>query len=331
MSGAAQSGLTRVGFIVGPTGSGKTALALQLAERLGAEIVNADSRLVYRGLDIGTAKPTVDERRRVPHHLIDIRSPHDSLDVAEFATLARSAIAEITSRGRQALVVGGSGLYLRVLRGGIFEGPPASRELRDSLAARAREVGVEQLHRELAAVDPEAARRIGVHDLYRITRALEVFELTGEPISAHQRRHAFARAEFESITLAIDVERRQLYNNIDRRFDEMIAAGFVDEVRGLLAAGYSPERPPLKTIGYEQIAAFLRGEIDLETAVARAKQESRRLAKRQLTWFRHEPDLVWLDPVRASVQAFDLLEAFCSGRGAASPRPNSERISREEF
>jgi tRNA dimethylallyltransferase len=331
MSGAAEPKSPRVGFIAGPTGSGKTALALQLAERLGAEIVNADSRLVYRGLDIGTAKPSPDDRRRVPHHLIDIRPPDDPLDVAEFAALARAAIADITARGRRVLIVGGSGLYLRVLRGGIFEGPPASRELRDSLAARARELGVEGLHRELAVVDPEAARRIGVHDLYRITRALEVFELTGEPISAHRRRHAFARADCESLTLAIDVERKQLYENIDRRFDAMIEAGFVDEVRGLLTAGYSPERPPLKTIGYEQIAAYLRGEITFETAVARAKQESRRLAKRQLTWFRHEPDLVWLDPAGASVQAFELLEAFYSERGGNSPAPGAERISREEI
>jgi tRNA dimethylallyltransferase len=331
MSETAQAKLPRVGFIVGPTGSGKTALALALAQRLGAEIVNADSRLVYRGLDIGTAKPSESERRRVLHHLIDIRLPDDPMDVAEFAALAHSAIAEIVSRRCRVLVVGGSGLYLRVLRGGIFEGPPASRELRDQLAARARAMGVEQLHRELAAVDPAAARRIGVHDLYRITRALEVFELTGEPISTHQRRHAFARAEFESRTLAIDVERKQLYENIDRRFDEMIAAGFVDEVRGLLAAGYSPERPPLKTIGYQQIAAYLRREIDLETAVARAKQESRRLAKRQLTWFRHEPDLVWLDPMRASVQAFDLLEAFYSDRSAEVPLPNSERVHGKNF
>jgi len=331
MSEAAQKKLARVGLIVGPTGSGKSALALELAEPLGAEIVNADSRQVYRGLDVGTAKPSPNERRRVPHHLIDIRPPDDPLDVAEFAALARSVIAEIRSRGRRVLVVGGSGFYLRVLRGGIFEGPPASRELRDELTARAHEQGVEQLHRELTGVDPEAARRIGVHDLYRIIRALEVFELTGEPISAHQRRHAFAHGDFETLTLMIDLERKQLYENIDHRFDQMIAAGFVDEVRELLAAGYSAERPPLKTIGYEQIAAHLRGEIELETAVARAKQESRRLAKRQLTWFRHEPDVLWLDPPRASVQAFELLEAFYSERGAASPQPSSERNSGEEF
>jgi tRNA dimethylallyltransferase len=307
----------RVGFIVGPTAAGKSALALEVAEKLGAEIVNADSRQFYRGMDIGTAKPTADERRRVPHHLIDVRTPDLPLDVAEFALIARAAIAEIAARGRPVLVVGGSGLYLRVLGRGIFRGPPASVEIRERLSAIAAERGVEYLHQQLRSVDADAAYRIGHNDLYRIMRALEVFELTGEPISTHQRRHAFSDSGYDRVTVGIAIDRKELYEAIDRRFDMMIAAGLAGEVRALLEAGYSPERPPLKTIGYRQIAAHLRGEVTLEDAIALAKRDSRRLAKRQMTWFRQERDRVWLDPQRAAVQALDLFREFF-GRPEAS-------------
>jgi tRNA dimethylallyltransferase len=300
----------RVGFLVGPTGAGKSALAIEVAEQLGAEIVNADSRQFYLGLDIGTAKPTVGERRRVPHHLIDVRTPDRPLDVAEFGALARSAIADIAARGRRPLVVGGSGLYLRVLRGGIFPGAPASPQTRARLAAIAAARGVPYLHSRLAEVDPEAARRIGHNDLYRIVRALEVYEATGEPISRHQRRHAFAGVGYATLVAGIAPERKRLYEAIDRRFDAMIAAGFVDEVRGLLARGCLPDTAPLKTIGYKQIAAFVRGEVALDDAIALAKRDSRRLAKRQMTWFRRDPEIRWLDPSRAAQQALDLFRQF---------------------
>jgi tRNA dimethylallyltransferase len=299
-----------VGFIVGPTGAGKSALATEVAERLNCEIVNADSRQFYRGMDLGTAKPSAEDRARVPHHLIDVRSPGDPLDVAEFAGLARAAIAEVAARGRNPLVVGGSGLYLRVIRGGIFRGPAAAPEIRDRLAKVAAESGPAHLHQRLREIDPEASNRIGVNDLYRIVRALEVFELTGETISAHQRRHRFADLGYDTLTLGVTVERQELYATIDRRFDTMLAMGLLDEVRALLAAGYSPERPPLSTIGYKQLAAHLRGELALDEAVARAKQESRRLAKRQLTWFRSEPEIVWLDPERGTHDALALFERF---------------------
>ena len=299
-----------VGFIVGPTGAGKSALAMEVAERSNCEIINADSRQFYRGMDLGTAKPSAEDRRRVPHHLIDVRNPDESLDVAEFAQMARAAIEEIAARGRNPLVVGGSGLYLRVIRGGIFRGPAASAEIRGRLAKIAAERGVAHLHRQLREIDPEAANRIGVNDLYRIVRAIEVFELTGEKISAHQRRHRFADNGYDTLTVGVEVERKKLYQAIDRRFDAMVAAGLVGEVRALIEAGYSPEKPPLSTIGYKQIAAHLRGEIALADAIALAKQESRRLAKRQITWFRREPEIVWLDPERGAQDAFALFEKF---------------------
>jgi tRNA dimethylallyltransferase len=304
---------TPIAFIVGPTGAGKTSLALDLAERLDAEIVNADSRQVYCGMDIGTAKPSEGERHQVPHHLIDIRSPDQPLDVATFAKLAREAIDEIAARGRRVLVVGGSGLYLRALRGGIFRGPAASPEIRALLAKMAAEHGVPRLHDRLRDVDPAAALRIGVNDLYRITRALEVFELTGEPISVHQQRHAFSNRVFQSLTLGVALERAELYRAIERRFDQMLANGFVDEVRRLQASGYRFDRPPLASIGYQQIAAHLEGRMTLAEAAEIAKRESRRLAKRQLTWFRADPEIVWLDPQAAAKQAWKLLGDFFAG------------------
>jgi tRNA dimethylallyltransferase len=300
----------KVGFIVGPTGAGKSALAMDVAERASCEIVNADSRQFYRGMDLGTAKPSLEDRARVPHHLIDVRNPDETLDVAEFAQIARTAIDEIATRGRNPLVVGGSGLYLRVIRGGIFRGPAASPEIRDRLAKIAEERGVTHLHARLREIDPEAANRIGVNDLYRIVRALEVFELTGETISTHQQRHRFADIGYDTLTVGVEVERKKLYEAIDARFDAMVAAGLVEEVRALVAAGYSPEQPPLSTIGYKQMAEYLRGEIAIAEAVAKAKQESRRLAKRQLTWFRREPEIVWLDPERGARDAFALFEKF---------------------
>lgn len=301
-----------VGFIVGPTGAGKSALAMEVAECLNCEIVNADSRQFYRGMDLGTAKPSAEDRRRVPHHLIDVRDPGQPLDVAEFAQIARAAIEEIAARGRNPLVVGGSGLYLRVIRGGIFRGPAASAEIRDRLAETAEKRGVAHLHRQLREIDPEAANRIGANDLYRVVRALEVFELTGETISAHQRRHRFADNGYDTLTVGVEVERKRLYAAIDARFDAMVAAGLVGEVRALIDAGHSPDKPPLSTIGYKQIAAHLRGEMTLADAAAMAKRESRRLAKRQMTWFRREPEIVWLDPERGAQDALAFFEKFFS-------------------
>jgi len=307
----------KLGFIVGPTGIGKTALSLEVAERLGAEIVNADSRQVYRGMDIGTAKPGAAELARVRHHLVDIRSPGQPVDVAQFRTLARAAIAEIAARGRPILVTGGSGLYLRVLRYGIFSGPGAAPAIRQELFEAAARHGVEYLYDELRRIDAAAARRLEPHDLYRIVRAIEVFRLTGVTISQHQAAHGFARPEYETLTVGLRTDRERLYQAIEQRFDAMMAAGLVAEVRALLAAGYTPHTPPLSTIGYKHIAAYLLGEHTLEAAVETAKRDTRRLAKRQLTWFRRDPEIIWIDAGSGAEQAYALFVEFFGGAANA--------------
>ena len=310
VSPAAADPRIKVGFIVGPTGIGKTALALEVAQRLGAEIVNADSRQLYRGMDIGTAKPSAAEMARVRHHLVDVRQPGEPLDVAQFRELARAAIAEAAGRGRPVLVTGGSGLYLRVLRYGIFTGPGASPQIREELLEAARRHGVEHLYDELRRIDPAAARRLEPRDLYRIVRAIEVFRVTGVAMSRHQAAHGFARPEYLSLTIGLRMDRERLYGAIDRRFDAMMAAGLVDEVRGLLERGYTPHAPPLSTIGYKHIAAYLRGEGALDAAIALAKRDTRRLAKRQMTWFRRDPEIVWIDADGGAEQAYKLLADF---------------------
>ncbi|MGO9058327.1 MAG: tRNA (adenosine(37)-N6)-dimethylallyltransferase MiaA, partial [Candidatus Binataceae bacterium] len=307
----------KLGFIVGPTGIGKTALTLEVAQRLDAEIVNADSRQVYRGMDIGTAKPSAAELARVRHHLVDIRSPGQPLDVAQFRALAQAAIAEIAIRNRPILVTGGSGLYLRVLRYGIFSGPSASPAIRNELLEAAARQGTEYLYDELRRIDPAAARRLEPHDLYRIVRAIEVFRLTGIAMSEHQAAHGFARPEYETLTIGLRMEREQLYQAIDRRFDAMMAAGLEAEVKALLEAGYTPHVPPLSTIGYKHIAAYLRGESTLETAVETAKRDTRRLAKRQLTWFRRDPEIIWIDAGSGAEQAYTLFAEFFGGAASA--------------
>jgi tRNA dimethylallyltransferase len=319
MSRAAESTRARVGFIVGPTGAGKSALAIEIAARLGGEIVNADSRLFYRGLDIGTAKPGRAERARVPHHLIDLCEPDQTLDAARFAALAAEAIDGIVRRGNPVLVVGGSGLYLRALQHGLCAGPSAAPALRAALHRRAARESPAALHRELQRVDPGAAARIGQRDLARIVRALEVFALTGEPLSVRQQRHRFAPRRYDSLSVGLAMERRALYACLDARFDAMLAAGLVDEVRGLLARGYAPDRPPLSTIGYREIAAALRGELTLAQAAERARRETRRLAKRQLTWFRRDPEIVWIDAERERARALTMFAEFF-GAPAGEPR-----------
>ncbi len=281
--------------IVGPTASGKTELALELAQRFAAEIINADSRQVYRGLDIGSAKPTVAERQRVPHHLVDVADPDEEFHCARFLKLAEDAIRGVRARGRRILVVGGTGLYLRVLRGGLFPAPSRDPQLRAQWMARERaEPGF--LHRQLVKVDEQCARRLHPRDHVRLVRALEVYYKTGRPMSAWQAEHRFATGKYEVVLLAVDLPRAELYRRIDHRCRCMIEAGLVEEVRDLYARGYGPDLPALQSLGYREIGAYVRGEWSLDEATAAMARATRRFAKRQLTWFRREPIVRWLPP-----------------------------------
>ncbi|HYD48131.1 MAG TPA: tRNA (adenosine(37)-N6)-dimethylallyltransferase MiaA [Terriglobales bacterium] len=289
--------------LAGPTGSGKTELGIALAQRLGAEIVNADSRQIFRGLDIGSAKPTLEQRAVVPHHLFDVVAPDQPFDVARYRALALAAVADITRRGRRVLLVGGTGLYLKVLRGGLFEGPPRNPALRQELSA-VEDAEAGALHRRLQQVDSAAAARLHPNDRLRLIRALEVFAATGRRLSQWQAEHRFGSRDLELRTIALAVPRDELYRRIDRRCAAMLAAGMIDEVAGLLAAGYDPQLPAMRSTGYGEITDYLLGRCTLAEASERMARATRQLAKRQLTWFRNDPTTRWCQPeLEALVEA----------------------------
>lgn len=281
--------------LVGPTSVGKSSLAIALAERVGGEILAADSMQVYRGLDIGTAKPGAEERRRVRHHLLDLVDPDQSFTAADYARLASAAIADIRRRGHLPIIVGGTGLYVRAVLRGLFDGPGEDRSIRNALRQEATRAGVLAPYRRLQVLDAEAAAAIHPNDLFRIVRALEVVTIIGRPISAlraeGRKRHKAVPGSV--LRFGLERERQELYQRIETRVEEMMAGGFLDEVRGLLDRGYLPALKPLRAIGYRHMVEYLQGRTKLDDAVACLKRDTRRYAKRQLTWFRHEEDLEW--------------------------------------
>jgi tRNA dimethylallyltransferase len=289
--------MNRLAAVVGPTGIGKSRLALYLAQALNGEIVSADSRQLYRYLDIGTAKPTPEELSLVPHHLIDIVNPDEDFSLAQFQQLAYKAIEDINQRNKLALLVGGSGLYVwSVLEGWRIPAVAPDLELRRHLETKAAGGG-EELYQELARLDPAAAQKIDPRNLRRIIRALEVHQSAEKPISRMQGKQA---PSFNAIIIGLTAERAELYRRIDQRVDDMIEHGLVDEVKQLLERGYDPGLPAFSGIGYRQIIQFLKGEMTLEAAVQNIKFESHRLVRHQYSWFRPKDDRIgWFDIDRA--------------------------------
>jgi tRNA dimethylallyltransferase len=280
-------------LLAGPTAVGKTELALELALHFGAEIINADSMQVYRYLDIGTAKPTAEQRALVPHHLLDVVDPDEPFDAARYAELARPVIEDLHAQGKMPLIVGGTGLYMKVLTKGICTGAPGDPGVKDQLRREIEEQGLARFHEELARVDPEAGRRIHPHDRQRILRALEVYRLTGAPLSLWQSEHRFSQRIYRSIKIFLYRERNVLYERINHRVQQMIDEGLLEEVQRLLERGYGPELKPMQSLGYKQMTAHLRGAHSWDFAVSEMQRATRQYAKRQLTWFRGEPEFRW--------------------------------------
>ena len=282
--------------ICGPTATGKTAVGIELASELNGEIISADSMAVYKHMDIGTAKPTSPERRKAVFHLLDVVNPDESFSVAQFKRRAEEAIADILRRGKVPLLVGGTGLYVKALTGALnIPAVRPDRQLRDHLRAEAAKLGNEQLLERLRVVDPITAGRLHANDLKRVIRALEVHSLTGFPISHFHKTARTTEPTYHTCLFGLSMSRPALYEQIERRVDEQIEAGLVEEVRGLLDKGYTPDLPSMKGLGYRQIAGYLAGDYDLETATDLLKRDTRRFAKRQITWFRSDPRIHWID------------------------------------
>lgn len=288
----------KIVVICGATGIGKTGLSIRLAEAFGGEIVGADSMQIYRHMDIGTAKPGPEELARIPHHMTGVVDPATPYDAARYAADARDAVFSIHKQGRVAFVVGGTGLYIKALVHGLFTAKASDPGLREKLKHEAETRGGEWLYQRLVLCDPEAAGRIHPNDTYRIIRALEVYELTGRPMSGFQQSHGFSDKVFESIKICLNIDRDELYERINQRVEIMMEQGLEDEVRSLLQMGYSRELRPMQSIGYRHMLDLIDGQMTRNEAIATMKRDTRRYAKRQLTWFRKDNEIIWISPDR---------------------------------
>jgi tRNA dimethylallyltransferase len=302
--------------VLGPTASGKSALSLAIARRFRGEIVNCDSVAMYRGFEIGTAKPSAAERAEIPHHLLDVIDPNAYITAGEYARQARQVVREIAQRERLPIVSGGTGLYLRALLEGLFAGPQRSEELRERLRARVQQHGPEYLHRILKRLDSAVAKKIHAHDVPKAIRAVEVCLTSRKPMSDLWQQGRNPLPGFRILRLGLSPERETLYQRIDQRAARMFEAGLIEETKSLMAK-YGEGARPLTSLGYKQAAQFLRGELDRQSAVCAAQQAHRNYAKRQVTWFRREPDVQWLagmgdDP---NIQA-EAIERICQAIAA---------------
>ncbi|MEW6326812.1 MAG: tRNA (adenosine(37)-N6)-dimethylallyltransferase MiaA [Thermodesulfobacteriota bacterium] len=313
-------------IIAGPTGVGKTGLAIALAREFGGEIINADSMQIYKLMDIGTAKPSPEERKLVPHHLLDVVYPDEVYNAARYRQDAEEAIRDISGRGKCAFVVGGTGLYIKALTRGLFNMPVTDQAVRQTLRNEMEKNGLDRLYAELKGVDLKAAQNIHRHDKVRILRALEVFRLTGKPISVYQSEHEFRDSKYDTLKIGLELDRDKLYERIEIRAHEMLEAGLIDEVRGLLAAGYAKDLKPMQSLGYRHVIRYLGNESNppsppftkggnmlspplkkgdtggfpseytFDEMLRTMIRDTRRYAKRQLTWFRRDPEIRWYAP-----------------------------------
>jgi len=296
--------------IGGPTASGKTALALKIAERFPCEIMSADSRQVYRYMDIGTAKATKEERQTVPHHMIDVVNPDEEFSAADFVEQGRGLIEEIWNRGRYPLLVGGTGLYIKALTEGLLDAPSGDPQLRSRLEEEEERGGQGTLYSRLQEVDPELAATIHPRNLVRVIRGLEVFHQSGCRLSDLQREHAFQERPYRLLKIGATRPLDELFRAIEQRTDSMFAQGLIEETRWLLEQGFSSKLKTMQTIGYRESVSFLQGELALDDAVELVKRDTRRYAKRQFTWFRKDSSIIWVDSLREFAKLSSLIEPF---------------------
>lgn len=319
---------TELIIVVGPTATGKTDLALRLARAFDGEVMGADAYQIYHGMNIGTAKPTTEEIGDIRHHLLDVVDPDEHFDAHEYLSLADRAIREVTSRGRRVIIAGGTGLYTRALVRGLADMPGADASLRADLEARAAQNGSAALHEELARVDPDYAAKISSNDVLRIVRALEVYKLSGRPITEIHAEHQRLPDRHRALWLGLDPGRDTLRDHIEKRTERMFEAGFIDEVQRLLAKGYTSNLPPLRALGYRAVCEFIAGAIDEPEAHRLTTRDTTRYAKRQRNWFRQERAVQWFDGPDADVEG--LVETFLdkkpktdsSASPSASPSPS---------
>ncbi|WP_435549277.1 tRNA (adenosine(37)-N6)-dimethylallyltransferase MiaA [Desulfobacterium sp. N47] len=283
--------------ICGPTGIGKTSAGIETAQAFGGEIISADSMQVYKYLDIGTAKPTKQETMRVFHHMIDIIDPDEDFSAAKFASMGNEIINRLEKENKVPFIVGGTGLYIKALVHGLFDVKPASdSDFKIHLKKQAKEYGTKFLYDQLKKLDSKAADKIHQNDTFRIIRALEVFESTGVSISEHQKKHGFSENRFNVLKVGLNMEREALYRQIEKRVDFMIEAGFEDEVKRLLDMNYAADLKSMQSIGYRHMTDYITGRTTLDEAIRTLKQDTRRFAKRQLTWFNADQNIIWVRP-----------------------------------
>jgi tRNA dimethylallyltransferase len=306
----------RVVILLGPTGVGKSKFAIEWAEELGGEIISADSMQVYRYMNIGTAKPTLDEQKKVRHHLIDLVTPDQPFHAALYRTLGRKTIDQLFENKKPIWIVGGTGLYIKTLTQGLFSSPKIEPRVRENLRGEAKEKGGDALYERLKRVDSQTAFQLHPNDLFRVIRALEVFDSTGVPISFYREQHRFGERPYVTLKIGLEMTRDMLYRRIEERVDQMVEKGFLGEVAGLMEMGYGRELKPMQSLGYKQMVQFLLKEIGWDEAVRRMKRDTRHYAKRQWTWFKADPEVRWGDESTDRQRIFLNIKSF-SGRGGA--------------